>query len=1046
MSNNFKKTSVCSLVSSNIVNLIKLHLFVLTLSAFIFALPPTFQPTVAALDTNFNAGVTSGDSVIYVTKPLPDGKILVGGSFTTVNSLPQFYLARLNSDGSTDTTFNSGNFGPNGSVFEITVLADNKIIIGGSFTSYNGVSKSGIVRLNSNGSLDSTFNPNGTGATGTVRNIAVQSDGKILFAGTVTVYNDSQQFSVYRLNVDGTRDTTFTSPFPNRFSTVVEVDIQTNGKILVGGVFSLSNGQNVSRLNQDGSPDSTFGTTGFVGDIYAMQILADGKILIGGNMGVSGQPFPHPSIRRLNSDGSTDNTFAASAAILYNVTEDFALLPGGNFFAAGTYSSEDSTILPLLKLNSDGSTNGVFRIPIANNTGYNVSIQADERILLSGEFSQINGQQKSNIVRLNGDGMIDNSFNATFEDKAFVYSLIQQNDGKIIAAGDFNLANGAARSNIARFNADGTLDNSFNSGTGLIPDFATGGRFIYDTEIQPDGKILLAGFFNGYNGTLRRGIVRLNTDGTVDTSFQSDLNGGILIVYEILVLPDGNILASTFGTDPLTGFGYFGVVKLNSSGISEGFAQPEGTVRKMARQPDGKILIGGGFSNVNVTPLRNIARFNANGSVDPTFNIGSGFNGGVLDIVVQPDGKILVAGTFTSFNGTPRNRIARLNSDGSLDSTFDPGSGADATVYKIGLLPSSKIVLGGNFNNLNDTSRLRLGILNSNGSVDFSFESGFDNDSSNTIRSLLVQSDGNLVVGGFFSSYNRVQRNSLARLIITQPNTAPFDFDGDRRTDISIFRPSNGQWWYSRSSDGQVSALQFGDESSQIVPADYTGDGKTDVAVFRVATGEWLILRSDDNSFYSFPLGRAGDLPQPADYDGDGKADAAIYRPSSATWFINKSSGGTIIEQFGTDGDIPEVADYDGDGRADIAIYRPSNGQWWIKRSNSGVIAMTFGGENRDTPVQADYTGDGKADVAFWRPSTGELFVLRSEDLSTLTTRFGLMGDIPAPGDYDGDGKADFAVFRPTDSNWYINRSTSGFLVQQFGLSTDQPVPSAFLP
>ncbi len=1046
MTNNFKNISVYSLINGKITTVIKLHLLVLILSALVFALPPNFQPTSAKLDINFNAGVTNGDSLIYVSKPLSNDKILVGGSFIAVNGLPQSYLARLNSDGSTDTTFNSGNSGPNGSVFEIAVLADNKIIIGGSFTAYNGISKSGVVRLNADGSLDSSFNLNGTGATGTVKNIALQSDGKIVFTGTVTAYNDFPQFSVFRLNADGTRDMTFTSPFPNRFSSVEEVEIQTDGKILVAGVFSLSNGQNVSRLNQDGSPDSTFGTTGFVGDIYAMQILSNGKILIGGNMSVSGQPFPHPSIRRLNSDGSTDSSFVAGAAIAHNITEDFAILPDGEIFAAGTYSNKVIDSLALLKLNTDGSSDIIFRVPMANNKSYNVSIQADEKILLGGAFSQINGQLTSSLVRLNGDGRIDESFNATFESKALVQSLIQQNDGKIIAAGDFNLANGSARSNISRFNLNGTLDTSFNSGTGLIPEYPLGFRYIYDTDIQSDGKILIAGIFYGYNGILRRGIVRLNTDGTVDTSFDSDLNGGLLTIFEILVLPDDTILASVFGTDPLTGFGYSGIAKFNADGSSEGFSNPEGQVRKMARQPDGKILIGGAFNFVNGNPLRNIARLNADGSIDSTFNIGSGFNGGVLDIVVQPDGKILVAGTFTSFNGKLRNRIARLNADGSLDITFDPGSGADATVYKIALLPNGKIVLGGNFDNLNDTSRFRLGILNSNGTIDLSFEAGFDNDPANTIRSMVLQPDGKLIIGGSFKSYNRVLRDNLARLMILQPNTAPFDFDGDFKTDLSIFRPSNGQWWYQRSSDGQVSALQFGDGSSQIVPADYTGDGKTDIAVFRVATGEWLVLRSEDNSFYSFPLGRSDDLPQPADYDGDGRADAAIYRPSSQTWFINKSSGGTIIEQFGTVGDIPEVADYDGDGKADIAIYRPSNGQWWIKRSNSGVVALTFGGENRDTPVQADYTGDGKADVAFFRPSTGEWFVLRSEDSSMFSTRFGTMGDLPTIGDYDGDGKSDFAVFRPTDSNWYINRSTSGLLIQQFGLSTDQPVPSAFLP
>jgi cytochrome c peroxidase len=269
------------------------------------------------------------------------------------------------------------------------------------------------------------------------------------------------------------------------------------------------------------------------------------------------------------------------------------------------------------------------------------------------------------------------------------------------------------------------------------------------------------------------------------------------------------------------------------------------------------------------------------------------------------------------------------------------------------------------------------------------------------------------------------------------------DFDGDRKTDISIFRPSNGEWWYSRSSDAQTAALQFGTGTDRVVPADFSGDGKTDVAVFRPSSGEWFILRSEDNSFYSIPFGANGDIPAPGDFDADGKADLAVFRPSTATWFIQESTQGTVIQQFGANGDIPTVGDYDGDGKADIAIFRPSNGQWWLNRSAGGVIATTFG-ISTDKPVAADFTGDGKTDIAFYRPSSGEWFVLRSEDSSFYSVPFGISTDVPAPGDYDGDGKADTAVFR--SGTWYINRSTSGLLISSFGSAGDTPAPAAFVP
>ncbi len=272
------------------------------------------------------------------------------------------------------------------------------------------------------------------------------------------------------------------------------------------------------------------------------------------------------------------------------------------------------------------------------------------------------------------------------------------------------------------------------------------------------------------------------------------------------------------------------------------------------------------------------------------------------------------------------------------------------------------------------------------------------------------------------------------------------DFDGDSKTDVSVFRPSLGQWWYLRSSDNTSRAFAFGASTDKIVPGDYTGDGKTDIAVFRPSTGVWSILRSEDSSFFGFPFGTSGDIPAPADYDGDGKDDAAVFRPSNSTWFILKSGGGTTIQQFGTSGDVPTVADYDGDGKADLAIYRVALGQWWYLRSSDGTNrAFTFGTAT-DKPIQGDYTGDGKADLAFFRPSTGFWFVLRSEDGSFYGFPFGTNGDIPASGDYDGDGKFDPSIFRPSNVTWYLNRSTSGTQILSFGVSGDQPVPSAFVP
>ena len=304
---------------------------------------------------------------------------------------------------------------------------------------------------------------------------------------------------------------------------------------------------------------------------------------------------------------------------------------------------------------------------------------------------------------------------------------------------------------------------------------------------------------------------------------------------------------------------------------------------------------------------------------------------------------------------------------------------------------------------------------------------------------------GNLVVGAAEKQLTNPNGQGAAYYFTAQPPKVKFDFDGDSKADISIFRPINGQWWYQQSLDNAVRALQFGTSSDKPVPADFDGDGKTDIAFFRPFSGEWFILRSSNLTFFSIPFGFSTDKPAPGDFDGDGLADVCVFRPSEGVWYINKTTGGTQITQWGAAGDVPVNADYDGDGKSDIAIFRPSNGQWWLNRSTAGIVATTFG-VGTDKPVPADYTGDGKTDVAIWRPGNGSWYILRSEDSSFFAIPFGTNGDIPTPADYDGDGKADFAVFRPDGANWFIQRSTQGILIQQFGTNGDLPTPASFVP
>ena len=261
-----------------------------------------------------------------------------------------------------------------------------------------------------------------------------------------------------------------------------------------------------------------------------------------------------------------------------------------------------------------------------------------------------------------------------------------------------------------------------------------------------------------------------------------------------------------------------------------------------------------------------------------------------------------------------------------------------------------------------------------------------------------------------------------------------FDFDGDRKADVSVFRPENGAWYLQQSSAG-FTGVTFGFGTDKLVPADYDGDGKTDVAVYR--SGTWYLLRSQ-LGFTGVTFGDANDIPVPADYDGDGKADIAVFRPSNGTWYLQQSTAGFTGVAFGISTDKPVPADYDGDGKTDIAVNR--SGTWYIQRSQLGFYGVQFGDSN-DKLVPADYDGDGKADVAVFRPSNGTWYIQQSTAGFTGIA-FGVGTDLPAPADYDGDGKADVAVYRA--GTWYLNRSTAGFTGIAFGASSDLVVPSAY--
>ena len=263
----------------------------------------------------------------------------------------------------------------------------------------------------------------------------------------------------------------------------------------------------------------------------------------------------------------------------------------------------------------------------------------------------------------------------------------------------------------------------------------------------------------------------------------------------------------------------------------------------------------------------------------------------------------------------------------------------------------------------------------------------------------------------------------------------PLDFDTDRRTDIAVFRPSNGIWYIHRSSGGD-SAGAYGGPGDVPVAADYAQDGTADIAVFRPSTGVWYIHATTGGDA-AMGYGDPGDVPVPGDYDGDGRGDIAVFRPSNGGWYVHRSSGGDTALRYGGAGDVPVPGDYDTDGMTDIAVFRPSTSVWYIHLSSGGDVGLGYGASG-DVPVAGDYDGDGRIDIAVFRPSNGGWYVHQSSGGDTAL-RYGGSDDMPVAGDYDNDGKADLAVFRLSTGVWYIHQSSGGDVGGAYGGPGDIP-------
>ena len=661
----------------------------------------------------------------------------------------------------------------NGTIYAVVVQPDGKILLGGDFTSLspNGgalVTRKHIARLNPDGTLDAAFDPN---ADGSVRSIALQADGKVLAAGNFGSIGGQTRNRIARLDAGTGASDSFDLHSNNL---VLSIAVQADGKILVGGYFNGAGsigGQTrnyIARVDPATGLADSFNPNANDG-VSSIVVQTDGRILVGGLFtGIGGQT--RNRIGRLDPVTGLADSFNPNAndeVYAITVEADGKILAGGAFSGANSIGGQTRNRIARL----DAATGMADSFdPNASGPVVSIVIQPDGKILACGPFASIGGLSSIGIARLQAaTGAVD-SFDA--QATSTVYAIALQADGKIVAGGFFTGMGGQPRNRIARLETDGRLDRTLNLGTlGTT-------AFVLATAIQPDGKVLIGGRFTNVLGVVRKNIARLNTDGTLDTGFDPNANGD---VSAIAVQTDGKILVGGgfFGAASIGGQTRNYIARLDgTTGLADSFdPNASAYVNSIVIQADGKILVVGNFTGANSIggQTRNqLAR------VDPTTGAADTFDANltnryVLAIAVQADGKILVGGDFNgpnSIGGQARNRIARLDPTTGVADSFDPN--ANLPVRSIVVQPDGKILVGGVFASIGGQSRNRIARLDATTGL----ADSFNPNSNDYIDSIGVQADGKILVSGAFNGANSIggqARNRIARLDATTGLADSFD-------------------------------------------------------------------------------------------------------------------------------------------------------------------------------------------------------------------------------------------------------------------------------